>query len=248
MNPRNFNFNVNQIMKNTLVSITLIVSLLTAFFIALCLWGCASAPTKLEQGLFDIKTNYVPVVVLQTNTVWQTNAVIETRTLTNAQNVVIPFYVTNTVTIPSYSLVTVTQQIPQYEYLPGAGSSNATAIGGSIGNIASPGVGGPIAAAVLSLVFGAWRWVRSNKATATATNTAQVVEVARDLIKTLPNGQSYDAVLVNWMQGHQAEAGVTAEILDILAKNVDSDAAKETVKQLQSALTAIQTNAPAPKA
>jgi hypothetical protein len=231
-------------MKKTLVLIALITAALTLIGLS----GCASAPTKLEQGLFDIKTNYVPVVVLQTNTVWQTNSVVETRTLTNAQNVVIPFYVTNTVTLPSYSLVTVTQQIPQYEYLPGAGSSNATAIGGSIGNIASPGIGGPIATAVLGLVFGAWRWWRSSRSTATAANTAQVVEVARDLLKTLPNGQSYDAVLVNWMQGHQAEAGVTAEILDILAKNVDSDAAKETVKQLQSALTAIQTNTPAPKA
>ena len=97
---------------------------------------------------------------------------------------------------------------------------------------------------MVGLVFGAWQWLRSSKSTATATNTVQVVEVARELLKTLPNGTAYDTVLTKWMADHQAEAGVTAQILDILGNSTDNATAKDTVKKLQETLAALQSQAP----
>lgn len=226
-------------MKLTTPTILTSFTLFTAT-IAILFSGCAGTPTKFEQKIFDIQTNYVPVLVLKTNTVWQTNTEVKTITVTNTQGVIVPMTVTNTVTIPQYSLVTVTQQIPQYEYKPSAMAMSAQATAGTIGNLAAPGVGGSIATGMFGLILAGWSWLRSSRATKTAINSSQVIETMRELLKTMPNGKQYDAVLTQWMQQHQADAGVLSNVLDILENNVSNNDAKNVVQQLQSALTELQ--------
>lgn len=206
--------------------------------------GCASTPpTAFEQKLFNVQTNYYPIIVVQTNTVTLTNTVVKQVEVTNAVGIVIPQYFTNTITVPVPVLQTQIVQIPAYTYLPG---TNGTAqsikdTAGLIGTIVAPGVGGPIATAIVGLILAGWSWVRGSKASATANNLAQTIETARELIKTLPNGATIDATLTNWMQQHQAEAGVLPQVLDILEANVDNQAARQAAEQLKAALAALQT-------
>ena len=70
--------------------------------IAAILIGCSTTkpPTKTEQALFDIHTNYYPVIVVQTNLVTLTNTVVQTVQVTNQVGVIIPTFVTNTYVVP----------------------------------------------------------------------------------------------------------------------------------------------------
>lgn len=182
---------------------------------ALVIIGCSSTPpTKTEQKLFTIVTNYYPSEVVLTN---------------------------------SGQVVTQVVQVPAYTYTPGPGGEAAKGVAGSIGNIAAPGVGGPIASGAVGLILAAWAWIRGSKQSATANNLAQTIEVARELLKSLPNGAGLDGQLTTWMQNHQAEAGVLPQVLDILDKTVDNPLAKQTSDQLRAALAALQ-NPPPPKA
>lgn len=207
--------------------------------------GCSTTPpTALEQKLFDIRTNFTPVLTLQTNILWQTNTVVEVKTITNQQQQLVPVTVTNlfSVPVPEIHPVWVTNQ--SWTYNPGPGAQAVKDAAGTIGNIASPGVGGPIGGAVASLIFAGWAWVRGSKANATANNLAQVIETARQLMQSLPNGKAADQSLTAWMAKHQAEAGVLPQVLNILENNVDTPAAKEVADQLNSALAALQPPTP----
>lgn len=186
---------------------------LTQVFIS----GCSSAPpTKLEQKVFDVTTNFTPVLTYRTNIVDLTNVV------------VVPVWTTN----------------EAYTYAHGANAQAIKGVAGTIGNVAAPGVGGPIASGAVGLLLAAWAWFRGSKQSATANNLAQTIEVARELLKSLPNGAGLDNQLTTWMQNHQAEAGVLPQVLDILDKTVDNPAAKTVSDQLRAALAAIQTPPP----
>jgi hypothetical protein len=133
-----------------------------------------------------------------------------------------------------------TNALGQVHYQP---NSNVTALAGTagaIGNIAAPGIGGPIAAAVIPTLAAIWGWIRSSKNGAAAVNLAQTIETARELIKTMPNGAAVDQTLVTWMQQHQAEANVLPQVLKILKDNVDSPLAQQTAEQLQAAVDALK--------
>ncbi len=158
------------------------------------------------------------------------------------------FYPQAVVVTNSGQVVTQFVQMPAYTYAPGPGGEAAKGAAGAIGNIAAPGVGGPIASGAVGLLLAAWAWFRGSKQSATANNLAQTIEVARELLKSLPNGAGLDNQLTTWMQQHQAEAGVIPQVLDILDKTVDNPAAKQTADQLRAALAAIQSPTGAPKA
>lgn len=186
---------------------------------ALIILGCSTTPpTKTEQALFNITTNYVPVLTLQTNIVDKTNIV------------VVPVYTTNVL----YTYDVKTNGLP----------ATLTGVAATIGNIAAPGVGGPIAGAVIPSLLAIWAWVRGSKKSAVANNLAQSIETTRQLIKTLPNGPAIDDQLTSWMQQHQAEVGVLPQVLDILDKTVDTPAAKEASDQIRAALATLQNPRP----
>lgn len=209
---------------------------------ALVIIGCASTPpTALESKLFNVTTNYFPQLVMVTNTAYRTNTVIETVTTTNKIGVVVTEPFTNFVTVPVTQLTTQIVQIPAYTYaVPTNGpAAAAQGVAGVIGNIAAPGVGGPIASGIIGLVLAGWAWVRGNKQSATANNLAQTIEVARELLKSLPNGAGLDNQLTGWMQQQQAESGILPQVLDILDKTVDNPAAKTISDQLRADLAAL---------
>jgi hypothetical protein len=68
--------------------------------------GCSTTPTPTEQHFFDIKTNYVPHIVVVTN-----------------------------VTPTGTSVVTITNQVAEYVYTPGTNATTITTTAGAIGNL-----------------------------------------------------------------------------------------------------------------
>lgn len=191
-----------------------------------------SPPSKLESGIFNVTTNYVPVVVPVTS--YRTNVVEVTQTVTNTAggSVTLTNWTTNVVT----SVVTQTNLQPQYNYTPGAGAQTATGVVTGIGNIF--GVGG-MAGTALGGLLSIWGWLRSTKNYATAANTAQVVETLRQFIQSLPNGSAYDTALTNFMTQHQSEAGVLANVTQILANDVSNPDAKFAAQSVIASLQAL---------
>lgn len=59
--------------------------------------GCGTTPNKLDRALFDIQTNYVPVIHLFTNTVPVTNTVTITNTVKEIVEKAVVIHVTNDV-------------------------------------------------------------------------------------------------------------------------------------------------------
>lgn len=224
---------------------TKLIALLTAG-LAVIAWaalvqGCRTAPpTALERGIFDFRTNYTPVVVVLTNTAWVTNQVVQVVSVTNEHAVVVPVSVTNLITLPRYEVVTLTNLVPSIEFIVGTNAAALRDTAAGIGNVAAPGVGGPIASGVVGLLLAVWAWVRSGRATATAANSTQVIETARELLKRLPDGATYDAALVQWMQKHQAEAGVLNRVLALLESKVNNADAKFAAQQIADAVKALQ--------
>lgn len=221
------------------------LTLSTIIFAALVIIGCSTTPpTALERKLFNVTTNYYPELVTVTNTAYRTNTVIETVTTTNKVGVVVTVPFTNFITVPITQLTTQVVQVPAYTYAKGPTGEAAQGVAGTIGNIAAPGVGGPIASGIVGLGLAAWAWIRGSKKSATANNLAQTIEVARELLKSLPNGAGLDNQLTSWMQNNQAAAGVLPQVLDILDKTVDNPQAKTVSDQLRAALAALQSPTP----
>lgn len=221
------------------LSITAAAVLFVLGIVAGSLIGCASPPTKFEQGLFNITTNYgTPVVVVKTNvipvTLVQTNFLV----ITNVQGVL--EFKTNYLPVFTYqtNTVTVTNTPESYAYAPGAGAKNIQETGGAVGNIF--GVGGLVTTA-LGALFSLWGYVRSSRQYATSSNLAQTIETMREFIKQLPNGATMDNELVNWIQANQANAGVLRNVISLLAaqtSNADARVAAEEIQKTIDALTA----------
>jgi len=207
--------------------------------------GCITAPpTRFESGLFDITTN--KVVTVETNyhviPVYQTNLVKRTVTETNYVNsepVVNIITLTNEQRVVTWVTNAVTQSVTNdaYVYKPGAGAQEITNTASAVGNLF--GVGGLVSSG-MGILWGIWASMRSSKRYATAANTAQIVEGMREFIKQLPNGEAYDLALVQWMQAHQAEAGVTQQVIELLKKNVSNPDAKMAAEQVMAIIRTLQ--------
>lgn len=196
-----------------------------------------SPPTKLESGLFDVKTNYVPVVVAVTE--YKTNVLQVTQIITNTAGVTLTVtnWTTNTVSTPALQ----TNLQAQYFYDQGAGAQTVKGVAGGIGALF--GAGG-LASTAASLLLGVWGWARSSKNYQTAANTAQVVETIRQFIKQLPNGSNYDAALVQFMTQHQADAGVLSNVVQLLANEVSNPDAKVAADSILATLNKLGVTIP----
>lgn len=215
-------------------------AMLLAIADAPLLGGCSvlgtdtSAPNAIEHKLFTTVTNYVEVPVQKsvTNyvakevTVYQTNTVGQIMT------------VTNVVSTPVYSVVTVTNLVPQYENTVKTGTADTVKAGGGILNTFFPGVGSMASSGVLALLA-LWAQMRSGKRQDTSAALVQEVETMREFIKTLPSGTKYDAAITAFLQQHQLEAGVATQVLGLLDNQVSNPDAKAAIEQIQGTLKAV---------
>ncbi len=212
--------------------------------------GCAkfganpTPPTRLEQGLFKVETNYVPVVVTKTNTVFETNTVIVTVLKTNDAGYVYKEPTPTEVVTPHATVVQETNHVQATVLTPGAGAQEVAATGRAVGNMFMPGLGEMVSAGLLA-VFGLWGHLRSYKGRQTASALAQEVETIREFIKTLPQGTNYDIAITSWLQTHQIEMGVLPSVLSLLQKQVSNPEAVAAIRQIEEAIQ-ITTPRPAP--
>jgi hypothetical protein len=190
----------------------------TAILALLLLSACQTPPTKAEKRLFDVQTNLVTQVVFQTNTV---------PVFTNEQRIVT--FQTNVVQL------TVTNE--QYRLTPNDTAKSIEQIGGTVGNLF--GVGGIVSTA-LAGIFGIWARSRSSRNYQTSATLAQNVEDIRAFIKSLPDGMAYDTALTKWMADHQAEAGVTDQVLALLRDEVSNKDAQYAADQVRGTLAALR--------
>lgn len=192
-----------------------------------------SAPGSVERRVFDVETNFVPRVVLQTNAVSVTNVVTEFRT--NEVGVIVTR--TNELIVPRYNLITVTQAVETYTLTPNAASiATAQSVGGVV-NAFAPGIGTALGGALIGLLA-AWGKLRSTKRVGTV--LAQNIETVREFLKTLPNGAQYDSVITQVMQKHQVEAGVVNDVIAILERSVSNETAQGSVVEIRNALEALK--------
>ena len=203
---------------------------LTAIALACVIVGCATSaahpPTALDRAFMNVETNYVPVVHVVTNVVSVTNESHQVAWQTN------------------FATVTVTNE--EYRLTPNATAQTVQAIGGATGGLF--GVGG-IASTALAGLFSIWASMRSSKRYQTAAVVAQNVQTLRAFIQGLPNGAAYDAALTKWMASHQAEAGVTDQVLGLLENEVNNDTAQFAAQKVRDIIAALQGgNSPTPGA
>lgn len=214
------------------------LSLGVAFCAALiALVGCStfgrnpSPPTKAESLVFQTQTNYVPVVV----PAYVTNQVNVISYQTNIQGVVVTQYQTNIVpvTVPA----TTNLQAQYTETIKPSVQQGAQAAGGIL-NTFFPGIGSIAVNALLALL-GGYGYFRSAKNANTAGVLAQNVEVARQLLQSLPNGAALDNAFVAFIQNHQAEENVIQQVIALIASKVSNADAQVAAQQIQQAIQAL---------
>lgn len=200
-------------------------NILGSLLIAVLLTACASTtpPTKTEQALYNITTNYTPKLVIVTNTV--VVDVISYRT----NEVGITQLVTNKVAMNRTEEKTV--QVPDYVYEAKDSTKTVAQLVGTGVNAIAPGVGTIVSTAMLALLA-AWGHWRGNKNKTVATTVIQELEAVREFIKTLPDGSNYDQAIVTFLKDHQVETGVATQVMGILTKNISSTEAKGAVQEI----------------
>ncbi len=221
------------------------------FALLIVLGGCSafrngSPPSAIERGVFDVRTNYTPVLAVQTNvvpvTVYQTNYA--TTTITNPVGVI--EWRTNAIVVPVVSYQTnsvlVTNQVPQYSYAPNA---TATGVTNAVGSIP---VYGTLASTAITGLLAIWGWVRSSKNGAAGATLAQSIETMREFVKQLPNGATYDAALTQWLQQHQADTGTLNTVLGLLETSVSNPDATVAAQQIRAVIAALNPSALPPAA
>ena len=181
-----------------------------------------SAPTKVEQFLFDTETNFTPKVTVVSTVQTLTNSagIAETSTNTALETNLVPVY---------------TQTVKP------ATTATVEAAGAAL-NVVMPGVGSMVSMGVLA-VLGLWAHLRSRKNGDTSAVLAQQVETMRTFIQTLPNGTRYDTAITAWLQSHQLETGTASTVLKLLETKVSNPDAQAAVKEIAATIDAL--NAPA---
>lgn len=204
-----------------------------------------SPPTGIERLLYNTTTSTVPVLQVVTN--YQVVTVIQTNTVPVTNTVGVVAYQTNVVSVQQQQAVvsTNTVQTPTYTETLKPGVATGVTAGGSILNTLFPGVGA-IAVQGLLALLGGWGYLRSTKLGNTSTALAQEIEAIRTFVQTLPNGQVYDAAFVNFLQGHQAEAGVVQQVVSILGSDISNPDAKAAASQIAQFIQQLQISATPP--
>ena len=212
--------------------------------------GCAALTRKADSVLLNIQTNYVPVIQIVTNTVITEVPVIKYVEKWSTRDVFVP---TNGTVITNITVVTninpiitnqfVTNIVVALETNMVASSvtvtpkSSVQALPGAVGGFFGPwGAVGAIGLAALLALYARRRQTQLNEALGkqkTAEDSAaalvQNIEVARQILEQLektPQGANVAAKYKEWLQAHQSAAGVIGAVGQIVADNVDPEAAK----------------------
>ena len=227
-------------MKKLLLSLPILcLAALTA-----CSALTSAPPTKVESALFDIKTNYVPVVAVQTNvvTVTQTNMVTVRNPVTEVM------YQTNQVSVVSVgtNTVTVTNLVPAYDFTVKTNVSNDVSAIGAVASTFFPGFGGLISTGIAGLL-GLWATMRTkSQGNQIAANLTQAIQTARSVIKSLPNGAAIGAQFDNFLVQHQTDANLLDEIGAIVDSTVNNDQAQGAATKIINLITTPLNTPPAP--
>lgn len=213
--------------------LSLVLLALSVLLIAGWSGGCDTTkpqtpPTALDLKFFDVQTNWVTQVITNVVTVNQTNTVFQTNTVTGAVTSALEVH-------PQQISLTITNPVPSYTFAPNANATALTATGGAI---ATPFGFGGIVTAVLGGIFGLWGHARSRSATNTSETLVQVIETARNIIRSSPNGDQLSSKFDQWMMNHQTDAGVIQNVAKLVDLAVDPDAAKGVAQQLVGLATA----------
>lgn len=219
-------------MKTKLPLLTGLLLIISAIFIS-----CAATPTKFEEAVFEVKTNYASSDVVITNYVVKIQTLDLVTVTTNQVNEVITKTNLVQVEIPVPVLVHTNIQIPQYTYTTSSNTVDTVKTVGSVVNTFAPGVGELVGGVLLGL-FAMWGKLRSSKNT--GVTLAQNIEAIREFVKTLPDGAKYDQVIVEYLQKHQNEMGAAKSVLALLEKYVSNTEAKGTVQELKNALETLK--------
>lgn len=193
-----------------------------------------SAPSKFEQSLFNVQTNWT------TNSVWTTNIIpqVVTQQVWHTNTIGLLDIQTNTYTIFTTNVAFVTNTIPQYVMTTSDSTKTLVSGTGTLINTFFPGGGGAVTAGILALLA-AWGHLRSSKNGDTAAALAQEVETMREFIKTLPSGTKYDVAITQFLQDHQVESGVAKQVLSLLSDRVDNPEAKVAMSEIKNTLAAL---------
>lgn len=109
---------------------------------------------------------------------------------------------------------------------------------GTILNYVIPGSKG-IATLGATLVLGLLGHLRSYKRGQTNNAMGQEVETMLEFLNALPNGSSYYNAIVSFLQSHQAEAGVTQEVLALLRDKISNPDAKIAAQEIIDAINGL---------
>lgn len=205
--------------------------------------GCSTTPTAFDKTFADQTTNYVTKLIVVTNVIplFQTNTVIQTITRTNEVGVPVPFYVTNTTTIITYTtnLTAGTNIVPVISLSPNDTTKAIAGTAGTIGNILLPGTGALITEGILAafgIFFGIRNRTLSGKTDAlsqAAGTLAQIIETGREIMAKTPQGQKAADAFTAWMVTHQRETQTISAISDLVTKVVNNDEAVRAATEIQ---------------
>lgn len=208
-----------------------------------CATGAERAPAAWETKFYTIVTNQMPVVHNFTNTIVTTQTVEVIRevpvikTVTDPQGVTVVatnFYnITNVENRISYAtnVVTETNMEASYDYTP---NQNAAAVKEGAGVVGGLFGANGLVTTLVGGVFGLYGMMRSSKKGKAAKAAVQSVEMAREVLKTTPQGQALDSELVKYLMQHQAEAGVIQQLSKLVRDHVDNDDAREVADEISN--------------
>lgn len=209
--------------------------LLLGFLLALMLGGCSAPPSSVERYFFDLKTNLVPVVKLTTNVVERVER------STNEVGAVVLQPVRETVILSG------TNYAAEITMAPSPAFKSWAALASGVADVVSPGSGSLLGLGLLggASVYGLnrrRRWLaaenQAETSSALAENLAQGVEIAREVIKTTPQGSQLNRQLVEVLQRNQVAAGVIRDAALIVSQTVDNEKAKRAADLIREIVPA----------
>lgn len=229
------------------------ITILSSALIAMAVTGCAALqqkpPTALETKFYDVVTNVVEKTNFTTVTNFQQVTVTVPVQVTNFTTHEIT--TTNVINVPVVQVFTNFVEQTNFVY---AVNDKTKAEVSTVSTLATAVAGpyGALAGAVLSGILGIWGTLRSRQATTLGTvaaNSTQVIETARNIIRSMPNGSQIGAQFDNWMMTHQQDAGIANEVASIVDAVVDPSHATHAASDILGAITApIAPPATTPKA
>lgn len=204
----------------------------------------SNQPTAFDRTLYDITTN----VVQATNFVNQTNYF--TVTTTNSAGTV------QVVTNPIPLTVPIILSVTNFGYTPKAQTSATVGVVGDLASATGIPYAGLITTALTGLI-GLWGYFKTNQgrtaataqasqANAIAGNTAQILQVARNVIAQSPNGATLTTQLNAYMMQHQQDAMLANEVAGLVDKWVDPN--DNALSGIASTIIAAATTPPPAKA